>query len=213
MSDRIHRIHRKSVAFLFLFKNTYVCCNWHYNLPPMSTSLNQLCRSCRKRRRSNFKRCSLTQDSLTQIRPRYAWMLPCGSRPLSQQGTARTSSMKKANNLRKRKKKNLFFTLVQNHCPVAVLGEHAHVLASFCFFDSDFFNILSLKREKMSVDNFSNLSPVTQHCWQQYVDFHKCVKAKGEDYKGCKKFKAAYLSLCPESWVSRIVRGQTTLTP
>lgn len=42
----------------------------------------------------------------------------------------------------------------------------------------------------------------TRNCWQNYVDYHKCVKAKGEDYEPCNYFKRVYMSLCPVAWVS-----------
>ena len=63
----------------------------------------------------------------------------------------------------------------------------------------------------------------TKHCWQNYVDYHKCILAKGEDFKPCRQvsytlpeegketpvatnatqFYLAYRSLCPSSWVNR----------
>uniref|UniRef100_A0A060T4G6 Cytochrome c oxidase subunit n=1 Tax=Blastobotrys adeninivorans TaxID=409370 RepID=A0A060T4G6_BLAAD len=43
----------------------------------------------------------------------------------------------------------------------------------------------------------------TKHCWQSYVDYHKCVKAKGEDFAPCQVFFQAYSSLCPTSWVDK----------
>ncbi len=27
----------------------------------------------------------------------------------------------------------------------------------------------------------------TKHCWQNYVDYHKCILAKGEDFKPCRQ--------------------------
>ena len=42
----------------------------------------------------------------------------------------------------------------------------------------------------------------TKNCWQNFVDYHKCRKAKGEDYYPCEYFKKTYKSLCPVSWVS-----------
>jgi hypothetical protein len=27
----------------------------------------------------------------------------------------------------------------------------------------------------------------TKHCWQNYVDYHKCVNAKGEDFRPCRQ--------------------------
>lgn len=41
----------------------------------------------------------------------------------------------------------------------------------------------------------------TKNCWQNFVDYHKCRKAKGEDYYPCEYFKKTYKSLCPVSWV------------
>jgi hypothetical protein len=40
------------------------------------------------------------------------------------------------------------------------------------------------------------------HPQQNYVDYHKCVNAKGEDFPPCQQFKRAYRSLCPSesSW-------------
>lgn len=41
----------------------------------------------------------------------------------------------------------------------------------------------------------------TRHCWQHYVDFHKCEKAKGEDAPVCLYYKKVYQSMCPVAWV------------
>ncbi len=27
----------------------------------------------------------------------------------------------------------------------------------------------------------------TKHCWQNYVDYHKCILAKGEDFAPCRQ--------------------------
>ncbi|KAJ9115622.1 hypothetical protein QFC20_000948 [Naganishia adeliensis] len=35
---------------------------------------------------------------------------------------------------------------------------------------------------------------------QNYVDYHKCINAKGEDFAPCKQFKRAYQSLCPSEY-------------
>ncbi|RMD40707.1 hypothetical protein DV735_g4441, partial [Chaetothyriales sp. CBS 134920] len=43
----------------------------------------------------------------------------------------------------------------------------------------------------------------TKHCWQNYVDYHKCITAKGEEFKPCRQFYLAYRSLCPSSWINR----------
>jgi cytochrome c oxidase subunit 6b len=41
----------------------------------------------------------------------------------------------------------------------------------------------------------------TRNCWQNYVDYHKCVLKKGEEYEPCAYFKRVYKALCPMSWV------------
>lgn len=43
----------------------------------------------------------------------------------------------------------------------------------------------------------------TKHCFQNYVDFHRCVYHKGEEYKPCKQFFYAYHALCPNEWKER----------
>lgn len=43
----------------------------------------------------------------------------------------------------------------------------------------------------------------TKNCWQNYVDYHKCIKAMGEDYEPCEYFKNIYRILCPSSWIQR----------
>ncbi|KAE8165963.1 cytochrome c oxidase, subunit VIb [Aspergillus tamarii] len=43
----------------------------------------------------------------------------------------------------------------------------------------------------------------TKHCWQNYVDYHKCVTAKGEDFRPCRQFYHAFRSLCPKAWTDR----------
>jgi len=41
----------------------------------------------------------------------------------------------------------------------------------------------------------------TKNCWQNYVDFHRCQKIKGEDFEPCEYFRRVYKSLCPIAWV------------
>ncbi|CAI7573705.1 unnamed protein product [Penicillium manginii] len=43
----------------------------------------------------------------------------------------------------------------------------------------------------------------TKHCWQNYVDYYKCVEAKGDDFRPCKQFYHAFRSLCPKAWTDR----------
>lgn len=43
----------------------------------------------------------------------------------------------------------------------------------------------------------------TKNCWQNYVDYHMCVAARGADYDPCGYFKRIYKILCPQAWVER----------
>ncbi|XP_057311659.1 cytochrome c oxidase subunit 6B1-like [Hydractinia symbiolongicarpus] len=49
---------------------------------------------------------------------------------------------------------------------------------------------------------FPNMNQ-TKSCWQNYLDFQKCTKAKGEDYEPCQYFFRNFKSLCPVSWVEK----------
>ena len=40
----------------------------------------------------------------------------------------------------------------------------------------------------------------TKNCWQNYVDYHSCVKAGGGDQ--CEYYLKVFKALCPKSWVS-----------
>ncbi|KAG2646881.1 cytochrome c oxidase subunit 6b-1-like [Panicum virgatum] len=43
----------------------------------------------------------------------------------------------------------------------------------------------------------------TRHCFTRYVEYHRCVAAKGEGAPECEKFAKYYRSLCPSEWVER----------
>merc|ERR1712170_193185 len=36
----------------------------------------------------------------------------------------------------------------------------------------------------------------TKICWQNYVDYHRCLKQKGEDHEPCNFFKRSYIAYC-----------------
>ena len=36
-------------------------------------------------------------------------------------------------------------------------------------------------------DNSMSNAARTKHCWQNYVDYHKCILAKGEDFAPCRQ--------------------------
>merc|ERR1712001_562716 len=37
----------------------------------------------------------------------------------------------------------------------------------------------------------------TKNCWQNYVDYYRCIGKRGEDYEPCKFFFKNYNTLCP----------------
>ncbi|CAK9162716.1 unnamed protein product [Ilex paraguariensis] len=43
----------------------------------------------------------------------------------------------------------------------------------------------------------------TRHCFTRYVEYHRCVVAKGEGAPECDKFAKYYRSLCPGEWIDR----------
>ncbi|KPJ02171.1 Cytochrome c oxidase subunit 6B1 [Papilio xuthus] len=43
----------------------------------------------------------------------------------------------------------------------------------------------------------------TRHCYQSYLDFHRCQKVRGEKYEPCNYFFRVYKSLCPNEWVEK----------
>jgi cytochrome c oxidase subunit 6b len=43
----------------------------------------------------------------------------------------------------------------------------------------------------------------SRHCFTRYIEYHRCVAAKGEGAPECDKFAKFYRSLCPGEWVDR----------
>ncbi|XP_076912005.1 uncharacterized protein LOC143570159 [Bidens hawaiensis] len=44
----------------------------------------------------------------------------------------------------------------------------------------------------------------SRHCFTRYVEYHRCVAAKGEeDASECDKFAKYYRALCPGEWIDR----------
>ncbi|PRT53585.1 Cytochrome c oxidase subunit 6B [Wickerhamiella sorbophila] len=43
----------------------------------------------------------------------------------------------------------------------------------------------------------------THRCFQNYVDYHRCIKAKGEEFAPCQEFWRAYQAMCPVFWITK----------
>ncbi|KAH1216122.1 Cytochrome c oxidase subunit 6b-3 [Glycine max] len=46
----------------------------------------------------------------------------------------------------------------------------------------------------------------TRHCFTRYIEFHRCLAAKGENSGECERFAKYYRSLCPGEWFVSDVR-------
>ncbi|VDN03493.1 unnamed protein product [Thelazia callipaeda] len=42
-----------------------------------------------------------------------------------------------------------------------------------------------------------------RHCFDYYIDFHRCITLLGEDHKPCKFFYNVYTDICPSAWVEK----------
>merc|ERR1711997_51142 len=42
-----------------------------------------------------------------------------------------------------------------------------------------------------------------KNCWQNYVDYYRCINKRGEDYEPCQYFWKNYNTICPLSWVEK----------
>ncbi|KAL6633999.1 hypothetical protein ACP70R_026670 [Stipagrostis hirtigluma subsp. patula] len=40
----------------------------------------------------------------------------------------------------------------------------------------------------------------TRHCFTRYIEYHRCLNAKGDSTGDCAKFAQYYRSLCPGEW-------------
>jgi len=52
----------------------------------------------------------------------------------------------------------------------------------------------------------------SKNCWANFVDFHRCVKAKGENNEECGRFLKAANALCPTEWKQKWLKEIETGT-
>ncbi|EEB14350.1 cytochrome c oxidase subunit VIb isoform 1, putative [Pediculus humanus corporis] len=43
----------------------------------------------------------------------------------------------------------------------------------------------------------------TRHCYNYFVDYHRCAKNNGDSAEICQSFKKVYRSLCPNAWIEK----------
>ena len=47
------------------------------------------------------------------------------------------------------------------------------------------------------------ISFVSRNCFQNYLDFYRCINIRGEDYEPCQYFKKSFTTICPMNWVEK----------
>ncbi|CCJ30116.1 unnamed protein product [Pneumocystis jirovecii] len=60
---------------------------------------------------------------------------------------------------------------------------------------------LNSSRQFKTVGFDSRFPNMNQHCYQNYIDYHKCINTHGEDFAPCKQFWSAYHS--PNEWMQQ----------
>ncbi|XP_076941936.1 cytochrome c oxidase subunit 6b-3-like [Bidens hawaiensis] len=50
----------------------------------------------------------------------------------------------------------------------------------------------------------------SRHCFTRYVEYHRCIGAKGEGAPECDKFAKYYRSLCPAEWICLLITTYKT---
>ncbi|KAJ7955713.1 Cytochrome c oxidase subunit, partial [Quillaja saponaria] len=85
---------------------------------------------------------------------------------------------------------------------------HSSLLISFASFHS----VVSSDRKSVMAEIELKTAPAdfrfpttnqSRHCFTRYVEFHRCLAAKGEESGKCERFARYYRSLCPGEWVDR----------
>ncbi|KAJ4954205.1 hypothetical protein NE237_031037 [Protea cynaroides] len=62
---------------------------------------------------------------------------------------------------------------------------------------------LNIKLETAPADFRFPTTNQSRHCFTRYIEYHRCIAAKGEGALECEKFAKYYRSLCPGEWVDR----------
>ena len=54
----------------------------------------------------------------------------------------------------------------------------------------------------------------TKHCWQNYVDYHKCIIAKGEDFAPCRQVSLYTSGICTHvSVLTSVISSSLRIVP
>ncbi|XP_019190413.1 PREDICTED: cytochrome c oxidase subunit 6b-3-like [Ipomoea nil] len=63
--------------------------------------------------------------------------------------------------------------------------------------------IVEIKLETAPADFRFPTTNQTRHCFTRYVEYHRCIAAKGDGAPECDKFAKYYRSLCPGEWIDK----------
>ncbi|KAK2974011.1 hypothetical protein RJ640_028647, partial [Escallonia rubra] len=94
----------------------------------------------------------------------------------------------------------------QRRCPERVAGSHNGDLK----FEqlggggaTNIFAVQSVEKIELRTAPADFRFPTTnqsRHCFTRYIEFHRCLAAKGEESGECERFAKYYRSLCPGEW-------------
>lgn len=81
---------------------------------------------------------------------------------------------------------------------LSVKGGTSDVTRNYC----DVFSIV-IELKTAPADFRFPTTNQTRHCFTRYVEFHRCVAAKGDEAADCARFAKYYRALCPGEWVDK----------
>ncbi|GMP66352.1 hypothetical protein CsSME_00026744 [Camellia sinensis var. sinensis] len=61
------------------------------------------------------------------------------------------------------------------------------------------------------IDDIELKTGPTRHCFTHYIEFHRCLAAKGEESSECQRFAKYYRSLCLGEWLQNWKMNMTHL--
>ncbi|KAL3532937.1 hypothetical protein ACH5RR_006458 [Cinchona calisaya] len=83
-------------------------------------------------------------------------------------------------------------------CNFCIRGQVASAAGSLCIK-----KLILIELKTAPADFRFPTTNQTRHCFTRYIEFHRCVAAKGEDSGECEKFAKYYRALCPGEWVEK----------
>lgn len=88
-----------------------------------------------------------------------------------------------------------------NEATEAVVEESSETVEQEVSGDQEVEQTPEIKLETAPADFRFPTTNQTRHCFTRYIEYHRCINAKGEDAPECNKFAKFYRSLCPGEWI------------